>query len=121
MHEMKQGDTKPDLVGHLGYGTYGTPSWVPQDLTGCTIRVHVVTTTTPATVKVDGICQIDGDPTAGDVRYLWAADGSDTDADGSTTVVIYNTEFQITFADGSVLTAPNGSVNPQVKINPQLA
>lgn len=95
--EMVKGDLKPSVLATLKYSD-GTI----VNLTGCTAKFHMKKGTT---VKVNAAATILTPATNGQVRYDWT--GTDTtvtlDADG---YVVYEAEFEITFADGNVMTFP---------------
>lgn len=95
--EMVKGDLKPSVLATLKYSD-GTV----VDLTGCTAKFHMKK---GATVKVNAAATIVAPATSGQVRYDWT--GTDTtvtlEADG---YVLYEAEFEITFADSKVMTFP---------------
>jgi Rib/alpha/Esp surface antigen-like repeat protein len=90
---IKQNDTRPYLDAQLA-NTDGTPI----DLTGCTVRFFMVSTS-GGQPKINAQCAIT-DAVNGKVRYYWQA--GDTESFGD-----YKAEFEITFPDGSKQTVPN--------------
>ena len=95
--EMVKGDRKPSVLATLKYSDGTT-----VDLTGCTAKFHMKK---GATVKVNASATIISPPTNGQVRYDWIIGDTDVtlEADG---YVLYEAEFEITFADGKVMTFP---------------
>ncbi len=69
------------------------------NLTGATVRFHLVTPT--GTTVVDAAATV-VTASAGLVRYAWATNGADTASAGR-----YNAEFEVTYSDSTVETFPN--------------
>lgn len=90
---IKQNDTRPNLDAQLL-----NANGAPIDLTGCTVRFLMVSTS-GGQVKIDALCAVT-DAVNGKVRYYWQA--GDTSNFGG-----YKAEFEITFPDGSKQTVPN--------------
>jgi hypothetical protein len=104
VHVMKQGDTLPVIRGVLT----GLPAGVT--LVGATVRFHLrnrggeLLLDRPATIEdVDALV----------VAYAWQA--GETDSPGA-----FRFEFEVTFADGTVLTFPNDR-HGRVRITPAIA
>lgn len=89
---VKQNDTKPDIQV-----TINDDQGTAVDVSGATIKFFMNDST--GTNKVDGTGSIVV-AADGTVKYEWGS----TDLD---TVGVYDAEFQITFSDGSILTAPS--------------
>lgn len=97
---VKQGDTWPALgeVNPIILQAGPPGSEVPINLTGATIKFLARKIDAPGTIIV-GDCDIVSTPTLGQVKYQWEV--GDTAVPGD-----YQFEFQITFGDGRVGTAP---------------
>ena len=89
---VKQNDTKPDIQA-----TINDDSGTAVDVSGASIKFFMNDLT--GTNKVDGTGAI-VTAESGIVKYVWQTGDLDT-------VGIYNAEFQITFSDSSILTAPS--------------
>jgi len=89
---LKKNDTQPAIEAALEYED-GTPI----DLTGASVRF--IMAKTDGTVVVNANATI-VDATAGKVRYEWQQ--GDLSEEGR-----YNAEFEVTFPNGDVLTAPS--------------
>lgn len=90
---IKQNDTRPNLDAQLL-----NADSLPIDLTGCTVR-FLMASTSDGAVKINAVCAIT-DAVNGKVRYYWQY--GDTAVFGD-----YKAEFEITFPDGSKQTVPN--------------
>jgi hypothetical protein len=109
--EMKQGDTLP-VLEFTCRDANG-----PVDIsTALTATVHVVkggvvAVNAAATILDDGI-----DTTLkGKGKYAWAVIDTDTE------LGLYDFEVEVDWGGGKILTFPNGSKNPKLQINKQLA
>ncbi len=103
---IKQGDTLPALRRTL-LNSDGTPI----DLTSATaVRFHMIESGTP---MIDEAAVVVPPEVDGVVEYPWAA--GDTDTAG-----VFQAEFEVTFAAGTVITVPNDRFM-QVRIAPQAA
>lgn len=89
---MKQGDTKPSIQATLYNGT------TPLDLTGTTVRFKM-RRPQDTTLLINEIATL-VDAANGVVRYDWDA------TDLATAERTYRAEWEITYADDSVLTVP---------------
>lgn len=89
---VKQNDTKPDIQA-----TIKDDDDVVIDLTGASIKFFM--NSNSGTNKVDGTGAL-VDATNGIVKYVWVTGDLDT-------IGTYTAEFQITFSDASILTAPS--------------
>jgi len=89
---IKRNDTSPSIRVICKDGDGEVVS-----VTGATIRFHMFDKA--GTEVVDAAGSIN-DGAAGDIQYDWQA--ADTDVSG-----IFNAEFEVTFADGSIETFPN--------------
>ena len=89
---LKQYDTKPDLQI-----TVNDDQDAAIDVTSATIAFHM--NSSDGTVKVDAAGAI-VTAASGIIKYVWATGDLDT-------VGTYNCEFQITFADTTILTVPS--------------
>jgi len=89
---VKQNDTKPDIKAII----LDDDDEI-IDLTNATAKFFMCDIS--GIVKVDGTADVT-DATAGEVKYTWVTGDLDT-------VGTYTAEFQITFADASILTAPS--------------
>jgi BppU N-terminal domain len=98
--KIKRNDTKGKFIDTL------TLDGLPVNLTGCTIKFLLRrrgrSTGSPETMIRDAA--IAGDPQLGQVEYQPVAD--DVEVEG-----IYDHEWQVTFADGKILTVPNQTFN----------
>ena len=101
---IKQGDTLPVL--RAVFETINGP----VDLSGAVVRFHMGTP--GGNVVVNALAEAE-DAVGGKVLYRWAS--ADTATSGK-----FLGEFQATFPNGTVLTAPNNSTF-KVKIFPQVA
>lgn len=91
---IKRNDTAPVIEEILKLGN------VAINLTTAThVRFHLVFADTGVT-KVNAEAVVVGPLTNGDVKYQWVA--GDTDTSG-----VFKREWEITFADGTVMTVPN--------------
>lgn len=90
--DMKQGDSKPSLRAVLN------DDGVALDLTGTTVRLKI-RRANEATFLINEAVVLEDAPN-GIVRYDWATDDLDT-AERS-----YQAEFEVTYADDTVLTVP---------------
>jgi len=89
---IKRGDTSPAI--RRSFSTAAGPLEIPA---GSTVVFSMAEAVTRRVVVSRGQCRIDGN----DVIYFWQDE--DTAVDG-----LYEAEFEITYPDGSVATAPNG-------------
>ena len=89
---VKQNDTKPDIQV-----TVNDDQGTAIDVSNATIKFFMNDLT--GTNKVDGTGAI-VTAASGIIKYVWVTSDLDT-------VGVYNAEFQITFIDGSILTAPS--------------
>jgi hypothetical protein len=92
---MRENDTLP-IIG----ATLSDPNGI-IDLTGASVAFHM-NVAKGGTPKVNAAASIVGDPTLGVVEYAWIA--IDTDSPGT-----YNCEWEVTFANGKILSCPNDS------------
>lgn len=106
MFYIKQNDTAPALQV-----TLTRPDGTAANVTGATVDFHM-RLPGATTSKVDAAGEL-VTPASGIVKYVWAA--GDTDTPG-----LYHAEFQITYADGSIETFPNGGPKLRVNITPEL-
>lgn len=109
--EMKQGDTLPVLSFRVkdanGYVFINTAI----SATVHVVKGGVIAVNAEATILDDGI-----DPDLkGKGEYEW--DVADTD----TELGVYDFEVEVDWGGGKILTFPNGSKNPKLQINKQLA
>jgi len=88
---IKQNDTSPAIKLQLDLAS-------GQDLTGATVRFHMAQA--DGTVVVDDAGSVLS-ATDEQIKYDWSA--ADTASSG-----VFNAEFEVTFADGSIETFPNG-------------
>lgn len=79
---IKQGDTQPAIEAKL------LSDGDPVDLTDAAIVFDMKHTSEDTRVK--GMCTVEGDPTNGDVAYIW--EDGDTDSDGT-----YEAEFLVDY------------------------
>lgn len=93
---IKRNDTLPKLAATL------TTDGAAYNLTGASVKLimKVEGATTP---KVNSAATI-VDASAGKVEYLWDDVAGDTDTEG-----LYDCEFEVTDANGDILTFPNGA------------
>lgn len=109
--EMKQGDTLPVLK--FTCVDANGPVFINTALTA---TVHVVRA---GIVAVSGLATIDDDGVTpalkGKGHYDWVTADTDTELGN------YEFEVEIDFGGGKILTFPNGSKNPKLQINKQLA
>jgi len=89
---VKQNDTKPDILA-----TILDDDGDVINLTDATVAFHMNTSVGVSKVESAGKLVVASE---GTVKYEWAVGDLDT-------VGTYTAEFQITFSDASVLTAPN--------------
>src|SRR3982750_4371016 len=107
---MKQGDTLP-----LFEFTVKDANGPVNISTAQIVKLHIVR---GDNVVVNGTCVVIDDGTEqlrGMGRYEWQV--SDTDDEFGT----YDIEVEVTYGIGKILTFPNGSKNPKLQINKQLA
>jgi hypothetical protein len=103
---IKRNDTSPSIVGTAVRKLDNTV--IP--ITGATVRFHMGRI--GETRLVDAAAAIFTDGSDGKMKYDWQA--ADTIAIGN-----YKAEFEVTFADGSIETFPNGGYI-DVQITPDL-
>ena len=89
---VKQNDTKPDIQV-----TINDDQGTAVDVSGASIKFFMNDST--GTNKVDGTGAI-VTAASGIIKYVWQTNDLDT-------VGVYDAEFQITFSDSSILTAPS--------------
>lgn len=97
---IKQGDTSPSIA----YTLLKPDSVTPESLLGATVKFVMASEDSIGTAKVKADAVI-VDALAGDVRYDWAT--GDTDTFGG-----FVAEWEVTRADGSIETFPNGGYVP---------
>lgn len=90
---MKRGDTRPILIVALT-----DAEDTPVDVTGATLRFLMREQAAPATVVLNTTATTPN-AASGILHYVWVA--GDT-----ATIGRFYGEFEVTFADGTVLTAP---------------
>lgn len=103
---IKQGDTSPSIACTL----YQPDGETPESVIGATVKFIMAAEDSIGTAKVKSDATI-VDAATGRVRYDWAT--GDTDTAGS-----FVSEWEVTRADGSIETFPNGGYDP-VAIIPQ--
>jgi hypothetical protein len=104
-HSMKRNDTGPGVRGVI----LNKSDNKPIDLTGATIRFHMVDPDEPGTPKVDAEANIEGDPLEGAFRYDWSV--GDTDVAG-----MFEAEFEVTLASGAIESyPPDGSIRVLIR------
>jgi hypothetical protein len=111
---VKQNDNRPKIRMYLKQGAAGSVS--PIDLTSATAVVfNMRLSTNPGTVVVS---REDADiltpATAGGVEYTLTAAQT-------ATVGTYQAEFEVTFADGGILTVPSGDDWIYIRIGDDIA
>lgn len=106
--QIKQSDTAPKLNFQL----LSADGVTPQNLTGATVKFSMKPSNNNSAAINKATCTITDAPN-GIGYYPWIA--ADTAAAGS-----FDGEFEVTFADGSVMTFPNDS-NIAITITPQIA
>jgi hypothetical protein len=109
--DMVKNDLKPSVQATL---TYDDGSAV--NLTGCTVKFHMSKAGTLLVNKAATIVNA----SAGQVRYDWAsADTAVTvDADG---YALCEAEFEVTFADLTIMTFPSKKGEFQIRFREELA
>lgn len=103
---IKQGDTSPSI----SYTLYRPDGETAENLSGSTVKFVMASEDSIGTAKVKADAVVVGALT-GEVRYDWAT--GDTDAFGG-----FVAEWEVTRADGSIETFPNGGFVP-IAITPQ--
>lgn len=115
--EIKQGDREPAIRGTItdeATVTDELPDGEAIDLTGCTVEFRFRAERKGSQLR-GGAASIVGDPTAGVVKYEWAA--GDTDVAGT-----YKGEFIATrTADSHERTFPSGNATVAWTVRPRLA
>lgn len=104
---IKRNDTAPSFTA-----TCTDSAGDAVDITGSTVRFHMVGPVPSTAVKVDAAATIVSG-TAGTVRYDWQE--GDTDTSGS-----YKAEVEVTFSDNTVRTFPTTNYST-VRIRSDLA
>lgn len=107
-HQIKQNDTSPAIQAALT-----DASGTAIDLTGALATRFHMRLPGASSAKVDAAATVVGAATLGVVRYDWST--GDTDTAG-----LYEAEFEVTYADGTVETFPNSGYI-LVNINGDLA
>lgn len=97
---IKQGDTSPSIA----YTLYRPDGTTVENLTGSSVKFVMASENSIGTAKVKADAVV-VDATAGEVRYDWAT--GDTDTAGA-----FVSEWEVTRADGSIETFPNGGYEP---------
>jgi hypothetical protein len=105
--QLKQGDTAPLLTATL----VGTDGVTPQPLTGATVTFSMKVTNTSTLIVTRGVCTLVDAPN-GKVKYAWLA--ADTATAGT-----FDGEFEVTFADLTIMRFPNDS-NFTITITPKV-
>lgn len=95
--KMKRNDTYRELSG-----TCLDPSGSAVDLTGATVRFHMLNDDDETVVDAAATLVVAAN---GTVKYTWAAD--DTDVAGG-----FRGEFEVTYSGGAIETFPNTSYIP---------
>lgn len=108
---IKQGDTRPRVRARAWQGTTATP--IP--LTGATVVFNARLSTNPGTVIVNRQTATVIDGANGIMEYGFTA------AQTQTTAGLYQTEFEVTLTDGSILTLPTGDNYIWVRIGDDIA
>lgn len=99
-YTIKQGDQGSSIDVLLEEYNATAQTWGPVNLTGVTgVRLLMKS----ATVAMTGVGTVVDPPVAGTVRYVWDFDDLDFAGD-------YLAEHELTRADGSIETVPNGAV-----------
>lgn len=93
LHEIKQGDNRPYHAVTLTFSDGSVP-----DLTGATVRYLARYRTDLVTLKINAAAVVTDIPTAA-VEYRFTT--TDTDTAG-----LYDVEWEVTFADGTIQTFP---------------
>ena len=104
--QIKRRDTSPSIEAVLQ-----VEDGTPVNITGATVRFHMQNTVN-AEVVIDAPATI-VTPLAGLVRYDWQ--GDDTASAG-----FFAVEWEVTYADGSIETFPNGG-NAYINITRDIA
>lgn len=104
---IKTGDTAPSLEAQVLY-----EDDTPVNLSGASVKFQMRSAGAMAMVVDSAAAVIDS--VQGIVRYFWAA--GDTATAGT-----YFAELEVTFGDGTVLTAPNGDDYITVYVSPDIA
>jgi len=97
---IKQGDTSPSIEDTL----YWPDGVTVENLIGATVKFVMASEDSIGTAKVKANAVV-VDEAAGQVRYDWAT--GDTDTHG-----VFVAEWEVTRADGSIETFPNGGYIP---------
>lgn len=97
---IKQGDTSPSIADTL----YHPDGVTVENLTGATVKFVMASEDSIGTAKVKANAVV-VNAAAGQVRYDWAM--GDTDTHGG-----FVAEWEVTRADGSIETFPNGGYVP---------
>lgn len=97
---IKQGDTSPSIA----YTLYRPDGVTAEILTGSTVKFVMASEDSIGTAKVKADAVV-VDAITGEVRYDWAT--GDTDTFGG-----FVAEWEVTRADGSIETFPNGGYVP---------
>jgi len=93
--KVRQNDTKPFISAVL----VSNPDGIPHNLTGTTVVFSMAATIGSTSQKIKEKAVIIMNALLGQVRYVWGIGDTDT-------VGTYYGEFEVTFADGSILTFP---------------
>jgi hypothetical protein len=95
MIPMREGDTGPAAEATIKRGG------VVVDLTGCTVTFTMREQYTSGYLKIDASSVTVTNASAGEVEYVWATDGTDTDEPG-----VFHGTWKVTFPDGHTETFP---------------
>lgn len=117
---IKQGDTAEAIVIRAEYDN-GDP--ILEDLTGADVEVHMKSSAGTLLIAA-GVGSVTDDPDNPDpaapmlIGYQWQT--GDTDVASPTVNQPHELEFQLTLADGRILTVPNAT-NIRVHVMEQIA